>query len=368
MNPTQKLNLITEIALELQRKYNTSGINILLSGYGIQIKDVSSVYSKRQYAIDLLNSQSNETVFKIANDLNLTSDSVLDICIDKLENNTLDMKKKIFISHSSKDIDIVEKLIDILEAIGVPSENIFCSSFEGYGVQLGLDFLETIKTELNSNVLVLFVLSKNFYSSVVSLCEMGATWVKTNEHIPILIPPFEYSEIKGVIPTTHGMKVNEKAKFNLLKEKVEIFMNLPQSNFSAWERKRDKILKEIQSLLDKNVKTLEKESVHKQTISNSTDQSDFDNALEIIKKQSKEEWPDDFEMQLDHIQRQKEAVKKLKQNTPTDIPSTVFDKIRKDSQKEWPNDYEMQLDHEQRQINSYRKLNNCRVGKGESHP
>ena len=51
-------------------------------------------------------------------------------------------KEKIFISHSSADIDIVEKVIDILEAIGVPSDKIFCSSFEGYGIRLGSDFLQ----------------------------------------------------------------------------------------------------------------------------------------------------------------------------------------------------------------------------------
>ncbi len=52
--------------------------------------------------------------------------------------------KSIFISHSKKDIEYVDVLIDILEAIGVPSGKIFCTSFEGYGIPLGNDFLQTI--------------------------------------------------------------------------------------------------------------------------------------------------------------------------------------------------------------------------------
>lgn len=124
---------------------------------------------------------------------------------------------KIFISHSSLDSKYVEKIIDLLEIIGIPSEKIFCSSFEGYGVELGKNFLEHLKSELNNDVLVIFILSKNFYSSVVCLCEMGATWVKTNDHIPILIPPFNYDDMKGVIPTTHGMKIDDKERYNSLK-------------------------------------------------------------------------------------------------------------------------------------------------------
>lgn len=166
-----------------------------------------------------------------------------------IENPEIKMKE-IFISHSSLDAKYVEKIIDILEIIGVPSEKIFCSSFEGYGVRLGNDFLQDIRKRLNSQVLVVFVLSENFYSSVVSLCEMGATWVKTNLHIPVLIPPFDYKDVKGVIPTTNGMKINEKPKYNSLKTIVEEFLDLEPINNSVWERKRDNLLKELKLLLE----------------------------------------------------------------------------------------------------------------------
>lgn len=355
MNPTERLKIVTEIALKLQADYNTSDINILLSGYGIETKDVSSVSSKRQYVIDLIKTQPNDTIINIANDLEIETGE-----LSKSQNKEkvkVNMDKKIFVSHSSKDVDIVEKVIDILEAIGVPSEQIFCSSFDGYGVKLGDDFLETIKTELNSNVLVLFILSSNFYSSVVSLCEMGATWVKTNEHVPILIPPFEYSEIKGVIPTTHGMKINEKQKFNLLKEKVEKFMGINQTNFSAWERKRDNILKEIKSTLDnRDIKPVIEEK-QEGSVSHPADKKHLDDVDSKIKELSKKEWPDDFEMQLDYIQRQKSAVESLKQFAPTDIADDELNRICKNSQKEWPDDFEMQLDYIQRQVESLRKLN-----------
>jgi len=246
MNPSDRLILLTGIALKLQTEYNTDGIDILLSGYGVDTGNAEMIRSKKGYVIDLLKTESNDTVAQIASDLGIFLPSRVEI----LKNENTEKLEKIFISHSSLDSKLVEKVIDILEAIGVPSDKVFCSSLEGYGVKLGSDFLDTIKNELNSKVLVLFILSSNFYSSVVSLCEMGATWVKTNQHIPILIPPFSYEDIKGVIPTTHGMKINEKEKFNSLKEQVEKFLNLVPVSINVWERRRDNILSEIKSILE----------------------------------------------------------------------------------------------------------------------
>jgi len=160
------------------------------------------------------------------------------------------MLEKIFISHSSQDASIVEEVIDLLEDMGVKAEQIFCSSFQGYSIKLGEDFLQRIKDELNSNVLVLFMLTPNFYKSPVCLCEMGAAWVKTSKHIPVIIPPIEYKDIEGVIPLTQGFKIDEPLKWNLLKEQVEEWFGIAnKASASVWERKRDKAISAISSKL-----------------------------------------------------------------------------------------------------------------------
>jgi len=266
--------------------------------------------------------------------------------------------KEIFISHSSLDAKYVEKIIDILEIIGVPSNKIFCSSFEGYGVRLGNDFLQDIRKRLNSQVLVVFVLSENFYSSVVSLCEMGATWVKTNSHIPILIPPFDYKDVKGVIPTSNGMKINEKPKYNSLKTIIEEFLDLEPINNSVWERKRDNVLKELKVLLEKTSSSNEQtENPKPKKSKDKLNLSYYENADNIIKRKSEEEWPNDFEMQLDYINRHTSAVQKLKDHNPIDIDEDKFKVIREKGRREWEDDYEMQLDYEKRQVESLRRLN-----------
>jgi hypothetical protein len=80
------------------------------------------------------------------------------------------------------------------------------------------------------------------------------------------------------------------------------------------------------------------------------------NSNEIIKRQSKIEWPNDYEMQLHYINKQKEAVQNLKEHNPLDIDKNEFKVIREKARIEWKNDYEMQLDFEQRQVESLRRI------------
>ncbi|EHU5194272.1 toll/interleukin-1 receptor domain-containing protein [Vibrio parahaemolyticus] len=157
---------------------------------------------------------------------------------------------KIFISHASKDADVVEEIIELLEAIGVESNQIFCTSFEGYGIDLGENFLDAIKTELSSDSMVLFLLSENFYKSPVCMCEMGAAWVLSKEHIPIVVPPLTYSDIQGVLPLIQGMLLTDSLKLNSFKEKIEKTFNITNGlSFSTWERKRDRVCSRLEKIL-----------------------------------------------------------------------------------------------------------------------
>jgi hypothetical protein len=157
--------------------------------------------------------------------------------------------KRVFISHSTNDREYVEHLIDLLEGIGVPSESIFCTSVEGYGIPLGDNPLERIRRELNEETVVLFVLSNNFYNSAACLCEMGAVWVRTIFHIPILIPPFSFSCLKGLLPFSQGMEINHKGKLNSLCTRIRELMDIKDFDSNRWERKRDRFICDINNLI-----------------------------------------------------------------------------------------------------------------------
>jgi hypothetical protein len=159
--------------------------------------------------------------------------------------------EKVFISHSSEDCIIVENLIELLETAGLESSQIFCTSLPGYDIELGDNFIDALKEELGNNVLVLFVISSDFYRSPVCLCEMGATWALSKDHIPVIVPPFTFDDMKGVFPLTQGLVITDPLRMNALRDKVIADFNITSTGkISTWERKRDRILERIQKAID----------------------------------------------------------------------------------------------------------------------
>lgn len=69
MRQIERYNLITAIALQLQRDMSTSEINVFLGGFGVEHDAVSIVPSKRLYVMKLLEGVNDRLLAKIASDL-----------------------------------------------------------------------------------------------------------------------------------------------------------------------------------------------------------------------------------------------------------------------------------------------------------
>ncbi|WP_207652823.1 toll/interleukin-1 receptor domain-containing protein [Anaeromicrobium sediminis] len=203
--------------------------------------------------IELMLEEHNEKVIRI--DRNKGVDSIKGKIKTKDEG-VIKMERKstrIFISHSEKDKVIVRKLIRLLHDIGIPKQKefIFCSSYEGYNVPPGEDISEYIRKEFDENILVIFMLSENFYNSPACLCEMGAVWVKTKKHIPLLIPPFQFKEIKGFLNSnTRGIHINKSEGLDSFSKKITEEFNLPNIDITIWGNDKRDFLEDIKNLLE----------------------------------------------------------------------------------------------------------------------
>lgn len=178
----------------------------------------------------------------------------------------LQKSPKIFISHASSDKEYVSKLIDLLEGIGLNENHMFCSSIVGYGVSINQDIYDYIKLQFEThNLHVIFVLSENYYKSVACLNEMGAAWILHNRYTSILLPGFEFKDIKGAInPRQIGLKLDNdlidvKEKLGQLKDCLLNEFGLPTVSDIRWEQKRDTF---INSITPKGIKTELSESAH----------------------------------------------------------------------------------------------------------
>lgn len=119
---------------------------------------------------------------------------------------------KIFISHSSKNANYGQAIVDLLVAIGVNSEQIIFTSNDAFGIPTGQNIFNWLKVRITENPHVIYLLSTAYYSSIACLNEMGAAWVVENEHTIIFTPEFNTSSYEfqngALDPREMGFKIN----------------------------------------------------------------------------------------------------------------------------------------------------------------
>lgn len=161
-------------------------------------------------------------------------------------------KRKIFISHAEEDKKIIKSFVALFSKFGLTREHIFCSSVEGYNIPIGSgDIYEYLLKEYTGNeLLVLMFLSKNYYSSAACLNEMGAAWIRKDMYQTILMPGFDFVQIKGAInPRDISFRLDDgelrKSKLNELKDLIFHYLELPLPEDSEWIKERNKFIKSL---------------------------------------------------------------------------------------------------------------------------
>jgi hypothetical protein len=171
----------------------------------------------------------------------------------------------VFISHSSKDKSFIDALVNLLDDMGFTKETLFCSSVREYGIPLSGDIFETIRRLfLEHDLYVIFVHSPRFYSSAVSLNEMGAAWVLKSDFCSFLTNDMKYDKMKGVVNNAKiSIKVDEddaKGLLNDLYKRLVAIFSLHEMDMNKWERKRDQFLQVVRNLKYENVENLVEEN------------------------------------------------------------------------------------------------------------
>lgn len=162
-------------------------------------------------------------------------------------------KAKIFISHSSEDVKMVSRFVDLLADMGLTNEELFCSSVPDYGIPLNEDIYDYLESLFrNYDIYVIFMLSQNYYNSPACLNEMGAAWVLKSDYTSVLLPGFSYQEIEGAVnPNKIGFKLDDEDE--LLKRRLgELIHILAERTGKSipemrWERKRNDFVEDIKS-------------------------------------------------------------------------------------------------------------------------
>ena len=160
---------------------------------------------------------------------------------------------RIFISHSSDDTKYVKPFVELLESLGLNRNTMFCSSVNGYGIPIGRNIYDYLKTEFtDKNIFVVMIMSNNYYDSEPCLNEMGATWVMSKEYITILVDNFEFNQLKGCVDSQKiGFKITDTDRLDEFKNKLINGLGLTLSPDYDWNAARDNFIAKINCVPEK---------------------------------------------------------------------------------------------------------------------
>src|SRR5437870_4709199 len=109
---------------------------------------------------------------------------------------------KVFISHSAKDLDLIQPFVDFLRLAGDLREGeVFCTSVRG--VPNGQFFIETILRALETSELIISLLTPEYFRSQFCIAEVGAAQLRQRakrnrgDFFSLIVPPIAYEALSG---------------------------------------------------------------------------------------------------------------------------------------------------------------------------
>jgi hypothetical protein len=133
------------------------------------------------------------------------------------------------------------------------NHKIFCSSVPGYGIFVGEDIYQHIKSEYeNHNLFMIYLISLAYLNSPISLNEMGAAWVLKNDYQTFILPNLNVNSLDRTCIGKNSIAIrwddsNIKDRMNQFKDKIIKMFGLSAPNESRWEEKKGEFIEKFQS-------------------------------------------------------------------------------------------------------------------------
>ena len=148
--------------------------------------------------------------------------------------------KRIFISHSSKDVQIVSNFVDhiLCLGIGINRDDIFCTSIEDIAIRNGDDIRKHIQDNIRCADYSFLLISDNYKASEICLNEMGAVWAYDSNVRLYLLPDTSFNSIGWLCDTRKANKITDTVALDLLYKEMREYYSLPD-NFINWSQQRE---------------------------------------------------------------------------------------------------------------------------------
>lgn len=116
-----------------------------------------------------------------------------------------------------------------------------------------------MKSQITEKPFVIYLLSKEYYSSIACLNEMGAAWVIENEHAMLFTPNFDLSSKEfregAIDPREIGFYINDDDRLLSFIQHLELYFNISKKSVII-NQKVKKYLSEIESIVSESSRTI----------------------------------------------------------------------------------------------------------------
>jgi hypothetical protein len=144
---------------------------------------------------------------------------------------------KLFISHSSKDVDLVRQLVDLLRAaLPLLAEDIRCTSLEGYKLPGGSDTDAALKTEIEEADLLVAVLSTSSLASHYVIFELGARWGSGKPLLPLLAPSLPANALSRPLSALHALSCAQPEDLHQFVSEAATLLRVPLQPAASYQR------------------------------------------------------------------------------------------------------------------------------------
>jgi hypothetical protein len=142
----------------------------------------------------------------------------------------------VFISHSSKDADLALALIELLKAgLGLLSDQIRCSSVDGYRLPVGVNTEAKLRGEVNEASVVIGLITPSSLSSAFVMFELGARW-GANRFLAPLLAGVKPADLSGPLALLNALSSSNEAQLYQLLDNISVQLGLSLQSAASYTR------------------------------------------------------------------------------------------------------------------------------------
>lgn len=150
---------------------------------------------------------------------------------------------RLFISHSSVDRDLVERLVELLRtALGLPASQIRCTSVDGYRLPAGADTAEQLRIEVHEAVAFVGVISKSSLRSLYVAFELGARWGAKRPLFPLLAPGTDPHILEGPLSSLNALSSTNRSQLHQLISDLATVLQIKSEEPAVYQKHVEAVL------------------------------------------------------------------------------------------------------------------------------